>query len=192
MFLRIFNGRARARDRYFLILLAAGILFPAMCPAASTRSAEVASVYKAQHLDRLQLAVYQDELLECSALAAIHMWIGDNLGNDSGAEVRKKLNNDYWINVSKSYLSLAEQASGGSDLNPELGSQMKRMAAEYRDLTESQAEPEAWASWYDRIDRCDTWRPDRPAHAFYNNGRRPDVESGKSPKETSTSGKAPT
>lgn len=192
MFLQSLNGRIPGCIRYSLALLIAGTLTPALCSAASTRSAEVASAYKAEHVDGFQLASYQDELLECSALAAIHMWIGDNLGDDSGAEVRKKLNDDYWINVSKGYLALAEEADAKNDtevdLSQEVGVQMRALSAKFRELTESRAEPDRWASWYDRIDRCDTWRPDRPAHAFYNNGRKPIIEPEPSPKVIPTSG----
>jgi hypothetical protein len=125
MFLPSLNGRVSGCVRYSLALLIVGTLVgtltPAFCSAASTRSNEVSSAYKAERVDGFQLASYQDELLECSALAAIHMWIGDNLGDDSGAEIRKKLNDDYWINVSKGYLALAEEADGDVDRRGSLG-----------------------------------------------------------------------
>lgn len=181
MFLQFISGRVFGRSSTLLILLVAGTLTPATGAAASSRSAEVAAVYKAEGMVELQLAPFENELLDCSALAAIHMWIGDNLGDNSGAEVRKKLNNDYWIDLSKGYLSLAQEASGEADLSQQLGVRMRALSAEFRELTESQAEPESWANWYDLIDRCDTWRPEKPTHAFYNNGRQSIVDSKQSP-----------
>jgi|GEM_PF-6847719 len=193
MFFQFINGRASGRakyspTKYSLIFVIVSSLIPAVCFAASSRSAEVAAVYKAEGMPELQLASFENELLDCSALAAIHMWIGDNLGDNSGAEVRKKLNNDYWIDLSKGYLSLAQEASDEADLSQQLGVRMRALSAEFRDLTESQAEPESWANWYDLIDRCDTWRPEKPAHAFYNNGRSSVVDV----KQQSPGIKAPT
>ncbi len=127
MFLQSLNDRIPGCIRYSLVFVMAGTLVPVVGSAASTRSAEVASAYKAEHVEGFQLASYQDELLECSALAAIHMWIGDNLGDDSGAEVRKKLNDDYWINVSKGYLALAEEAEPKNDTEVDL-SQLPRLS----------------------------------------------------------------
>lgn len=186
MFFQFINGRASGRakyspTKYSLIFVIVSSLIPAVCFAASSRSAEVAAVYKAEGITQLKIASYEDELLDCSALAAIHLWIGDNLGDDSGAEVRKKLNNDYWIDLSKGYLSLAQEASDEADLSQQLGVRMRALSAEFRELTESQAEPESWANWYDLIDRCDTWRPEKPTHAFYNNGRQSIVDSKQSP-----------
>jgi hypothetical protein len=165
-------GRVPGRTSVFSLLAGIGALMVAVNAAASPSSEEVSFEYKAKRGGTAELSSYEEELLECSALAGIHTWIGDNLGDDSGAEIRKSLNNDYWINVSKSYLALAQQATGKSDLFPEVGNRMKALAAEYRDLTASQADTSGWLDWYQLIDRCDTWRPNPPAHAFYNNGRQ--------------------
>lgn len=169
-------GRVPGRTTTLALLLSIGALMSAVSAVASPGSAEVSFEYKTERSDDADLSSYEDELLECSALAGIHTWIGDNLGDDSGAEVRKSLNNDYWINVSKSYLQLAQEASGKSDLFPEVGVRMKALAAEYRDLTVSQADASGWLDWYQLIDRCDSWRPNPPAHAFYHNGRKPTVD----------------
>ncbi|HET6565526.1 MAG TPA: hypothetical protein VFG52_08955 [Xanthomonadales bacterium] len=159
-------------------LVVALLLFGVTTSAAgwfkSSGNPEVAPIYKANRVAELNLVSYEDELIDCSALAGIHSWIGDNL-DDSGAEVRKALNSNYWIDVSKAYLALAQQAAGVPDLSKEMGVRMRALAGEYRDLTESptdsQAEAANWDHWYDLIDRCDSWRPDRPSQAFFNNGR---------------------
>jgi hypothetical protein len=172
MFYHIKLGQAFGRPGFSLILLISSVFTFTASAAASSDSQEVALEYKAKRTGQLELAAYEGELLDCSALAAIHMWIGDGLGDDSGAEVRKKLNSDYWIDLSKGYLALAEQAGGVQDLSEALGVRMRALSAEFRDLTESQPGPDNWTAWYDLVDRCDTWRPERPAHAFYNNGRK--------------------
>lgn len=137
----------------------------------STSNSEVSPTYKARHVGDLHLGAYKDELIECSALAGIHTWIGDNLDDASGAEIRKKINGDYWINTSKAYLSLAEQTSGIPDLSQEMGARMRALAVQFRDLTESPAGTANWSNWYDLIDRCDSWRVEKPKQAFFSNDR---------------------
>jgi hypothetical protein len=154
-----------------LILLAAGVFASASSASADSGKNEVASKFKTERVAQLNMAAYEDELLDCSALAGIHTWIGDNLGDGAGAEVRMALAEDYWISVSKRYLELAEQAGGEADLEQQLGPRMRELAAEFRDLTSSQSAEANWTDWYDLIDRCDSWRPAKPTHAFYNNGR---------------------
>ena len=145
-------------------LLAAGKSTPA-------GQGEVSVEYKTDDPANFQLAEYEEELLECSALSAIHMWVGDNIGDDSGSEVRRALAEDYWLEVSRSYLSLAEKASGGADLTSEVGAEIKAVTAEWRRLTESDAGPEAWAEWYSLVDRCETWRPEQVSRSYYTRGR---------------------
>jgi hypothetical protein len=144
----------------------------------STSNSEVSPTYKARIVGDLHLGAYKDELIECSALAGIHTWIGDSLG-DSGAVVRTTLNRDYWTKTSKDYLSLAEQASGEPDLSQQTGVRMRVLAAQYRDLTESPEGTANWSGWYDLVDRCNSWRPDPPSRAFFDNGRKPVPGSGK-------------
>lgn len=171
MFFQPEKGRNSGRYLFCLTLLTAALLASASTAFAEPGTTEVATKYKAQHVDQLDLAAYEDELLDCSALAGIHTWIGDNLGDNEGAEVRKVLAEDYWIELSKGYMVLAEQASGDDSISEELGVRMKELAAEFRDLTDSQAPTSSWSDWYDLIDRCDSWRPAKPTHAFYNHGR---------------------
>jgi len=97
--------------------------------SASPESAEVATKYKAERLAEFHLADYEFELLECSALAAVHSLIDDNLGEDEGREVRNALAKKYWIDVSHDYLSLAREASGEADLYQEVGIQMRGLVA---------------------------------------------------------------
>ena len=145
-------------------------LLAADTPAAS-KPAEVATEHKAEGSAQFLLADYEQELIECSALAAIHMWIGDNIGEDSGSELRKTLAKDYWTEVSKEYLSLAREAGGEDDLYQEVGVRMRILAAEWRRLTETEFSADNWDGWYERVDRCDAWRPEQPTRAYYSKGR---------------------
>ena len=141
--------------------------------AASPKYAEVATKYKAQGLTDFHLADYKDELLECSALAAVHTMIGDNIGEDEGSEARRALASDYWIEVSHDYLSLAEEASGAENLVQEVGIQIRGLFAEWRRLTETEVTADDWVGWYKLTDQCDTWRPAKPTHSYYSRGREP-------------------
>ncbi len=138
---------------------------------AASKQDEVAVEHKTQGLTDFRLADYQAELLQCSALSAIHMWIGDNLGDDEGAQVRKTLDEDYWLETSKDYIALAEQAAGNPDLTEQFGLEVRSLAAEWRHLTEDQVAVGDWQKWYELIDRCDSWRPNPPARSYFNNGR---------------------
>lgn len=160
-------------------LLLAGVSNAAAGSFSTAGNAEVAPVYKANRVAEFNLPAYEDELIDCSALAGIHSWIGDDLSN-SGAEVRKTLNNDYWMGVSKAYLALAKQASGDPDLSKEIGARMRVLAAEFRDLSESPVGAANWSGWYDLVDRCDSWRTDSPTRTFYTNGRELPVQTKKS------------
>ena len=155
----------------FLLLLATATNAVAF---TSSSSSEVSLKYKARNVGDVRLGAYKDELIDCSALAGIHTWIGDNL-NTAGAEVRKALNGDYWIGVSNAYLSLAQQSANNPDVSKEVGARMRVLAAEYRELTEAPAGTANWNSWYDLIDRCDSWRTDKPSQAFFSNGRKSPV-----------------
>ncbi len=146
----------------------------------STGNSEVSVTYKSRIVGDLHLGAYKDELIECSALAGIHTWIGDGLG-DSGAGVRATLNRDYWTKTSKAYLQLAEQASGEPDLSQQTGVRMRALAAQYRELTESPAGTANWSGWHDLVDRCNSWRPNPPSRAFFDNGRKPAAEPAKAP-----------
>jgi len=137
----------------------------------SSKSAEVAIKYKSAGLAEFRLADYEGELVECSALAAIHMWIGDNIGQDAGSEVRRSISEDYWLDVSKDYLSLAKEASGREDLSQEFRKEVKGLTVEWRRLTETDAAASEWAGWYDLVDRCETWRPKKTRHSYYTRGR---------------------
>lgn len=142
-------------------------------PSASPKDAEVAIKYKVQGLGKFRLADYAEELLECSALSAIHMWIGDNIGEDAGSEIRKAIDSDYWLEISKEYLSLAKEASGKADLSLEVRARIKGLATEWRRLNETSLGSGEWVGWYDLIDRCDTWRPEITTRSYYNRGRKP-------------------
>lgn len=164
-------------------LLFSGLLFAGVSNAAAgsfstAGNAEVAPVYKANRVAELNLAAYEDELIDCSALAGIHSWIGDDLSS-SGAEVRKALNNDYWMSVSKAYLALAKLATGEPDLSKQIGARMRVLAAEFRDLSEAPASTANWSGWYALVDRCDSWRTDSPSRHFYTNGRQPPAQTKK-------------
>lgn len=135
---------------------------------AGSSQAEVAVEHKQEDLANFQLAEFRTELLQCSALSAIHMWIGDDLGEE-GAQVRQQLDEEYWLNTSKDYLALASQASGGSDLTGAVGAEMKILTAEWRHLTEEQATADEWQDWYALTERCDSWRPDPPRRQYLNN-----------------------
>jgi len=139
--------------------------------SASASHGQVAKEYKAEGLEEFQLADYEQELLECSALSAIHMWVGDNIGEDSGSEVRRALDEDYWLDVSRDYLSLAEEASGGADLSQQVGAEIKAVTIEWRRLTENTAGPEEWNGWFELVDRCETWRPKNASRSYYSKGR---------------------
>jgi len=164
MFFQPFIGRVHG------LAVCCAVLF-ATTVSASPHAAEVAVKYKAKGAAEFQLADYKDELLECSALAAVHTMIGDNIGDDEGSEARMALTLDYWIDVSHEYLALAEEASGTENLVPEVGIQIRGLFAEWRRLTESPVNADEWGSWYKLTDQCDTWRPAKPAHAYYGRGR---------------------
>jgi len=172
--------KVRAFRAGHILLLASLALATAPSAVAAfpgSDNSEVSPKYKARQVGNLHLGAYKDELVECSAFAGIHTWLDDNLGDASGAEVRRKLSGDYWVDTSKAYLDLAEQASGTPDLSKEMGMQMRVLAAQYRTLTETPAGTADWSGWYDLIDRCDAWRPEKPAHAFFNNGRDAAVQA---------------
>ena len=143
--------------------------------AGASQVDEVAIEYKANGVAEFRLADYQNELIECSALSAIHMWIGDNIGDDLGSEVRRTIAEDYWLETSKDYLALASQASGKQDLSAEFRTEIKSLAAEWRRLTQSDTAPEQWTGWYELVDRCDAWRPEKTVHSFYSRGKAPVV-----------------
>ena len=108
MFLRAFNGRFSG-----LVLCTVSFFGCSLLHASGTQSssgnAEVAVEYRSNGLQEFRLADYQQELLQCSALSAIHMWIPDNIGEDSGSEVRKQLGEDYWLDLSKDSATLSLQ-----------------------------------------------------------------------------------
>jgi len=154
---------------------------------ASSKYAEVAATFKAAGLTDFDLADYEDELVECSALAAVHTLIGDNIGEDEGTEVRKTLDKDYWIEASHDYLSLAQEASGEADLHKEFGIQVRGIFAEWRRLNDTVVSANSWAGWYDLTDRCDAWRPAKPTHAYYSKGRKSVADPGQATKVTMAS-----
>jgi len=169
--------------------LAATFFMVLYCPAviaagdsASSENDEVAIEYKAEDLADFHLSDYENELLECSALSAIHMWVGDNIGEDSGSEVRRALDENYWLEISREYLSLAEQASGGADLSREVGAEIKAVTAEWRRLTENKVSPDEWVGWYSLVDRCETWRPEKASRSYYTRGREMAANSIPQPK----------
>lgn len=139
---------------------------------AGSSPAEVAIEHKQEDLANFQLAEFRTELLQCSALSAVHMWIGDNLAEE-GAQVRQQLDEEYWLNTSKDYLALANQASGGTDLTEMVGAEIKILTAEWRHLTEEQATADEWQEWYALTERCDSWRPDPPRRQYLNNTGQP-------------------
>jgi hypothetical protein len=134
-------------------------------------NSEVSSKYKTAGVDNFRLADYQDELLQCTALATIQMWVGDDLGNDAGALVRQSISENYWLETGNAYLSLAKQANGNHDLSQEVRVQMKSLTAEWHRLTENEVSGEDWTAWNKLIDRCESWRSNRSAHSFYSQGR---------------------
>lgn len=135
---------------------------------AGSSQAEVAVEHKQEDLANFQLAEFRTELLQCSALSAIHMWIGDNLA-DEGAQVRQQLDEEYWLNTSKDYLALANRAGGGTDLTEAVGAEIKILTADWRHLTEEQATADEWLEWYELTERCDSWRADPPRRQYLNN-----------------------
>jgi hypothetical protein len=179
MFFQSFTGRALG--------LSMCAFLSAYCPglnaagSSSSARAEVGIKYKAADLPAFHLADFQEELLECSALAAIHMWIGDNIGTDPGSEVRKALDEDYWLEISKEYLSLAKQASGNADLSEEVSAEIKGLTVEWQRLTETNVSDTEWAGWYKLVDQCDTWRPEKTSRAYYSKGRDAIAAQGQAP-----------
>ena len=149
-------------------LSSGGTLLHVSTAFAASKWAEVAVEHKQQDLANFQLAEFRTELLQCSALSAIHMWIGDGL-SEEGAQVRQQLDEEYWLNTSKDYLALANQASGGADLTQAVGAEMKVLTAEWRHLTEEQATADEWQEWLGLTERCDGWRPDPPRRQYLNN-----------------------
>jgi len=135
---------------------------------AGTSQAEVAIEHKQDGLTNFQLAEFRTELLQCSALSAVHMWIGDNLAEE-GAQVRQQLDEEYWLNTSKDYLALANQANGGTDLTEAVGAEIRILTADWRHLTEEQATANEWREWYELTERCDSWRVDPPRRQYLNN-----------------------
>ena len=178
MFFHGFTGRVLGLVTCCVVLsLYCGHLLAADL-SASSEPAEVAIKYKAEGLPEFQLVDYEFELLECSALAAVHSLIDDNIGDDSGSEVRTALTKNYWIDVSHDYLSLAQEAGGEADLYQEVGIQMRGLVAKWHRLTETEVSADDWTGWYELTDRCDTWRPAKPAHSYYGNGREPIANQG--------------
>jgi hypothetical protein len=173
MFFQLFTGRVLGLVSCCLFLSLGCDRLRAADVSAAPKYAEVGTRYKAQRVAGFQLAQYTDELLECSALAAVHTLIGDNIGEDAGSEVRKTLGKDYWIEASHDYLSLAEQAAGAKDMVHEVGIQIRGLFAEWRRLTETEVSPDDWGRWYQLTDRCDTWRPAKPTRSYYTRGRQP-------------------
>jgi len=164
----------------FLALHFSGL--DAATAAASSIKNEVAVKYKSERTKEFRLADYQDELLDCSALAAMHMWIGDNIGQDAGSEVRRVLGEDYWLSISKEYMSLARQAAGKSNLSSAFRTHIRRLTDEWRRLTETQVSANEWSGWYDLVDRCETWRPEKPKRSFNVNGRKSIAAGNEGPK----------
>jgi hypothetical protein len=173
VFFQLFTGRVLGLVSCCLFLSLACDCLCAADVSAAPKYAEVGIQYKAQRVVEFQLAQYTDELLECSALAAVHTLIGDNIGEDEGSEVRRTLGKDYWIEVSHGYMSLAEEATGSENLVQEVGIQMRGLFAEWRRLTETEVTADDWGRWYQLTDRCDTWRPEKPTRSYYTRGREP-------------------
>ena len=147
-------------------LLTFALSFSPIPVAAASGNSEVSVENKRDDSPNFSLSDYEQDLLQCSALSAIHMWIEDSIGFDEGSEVRKAIGEDYWLKVSKEYLSLAEQASGGDDLSEEVGVEIRSLAAEWRRLTETEVSDSEWISWNNLIDNCESWRSDRTARSF--------------------------
>ncbi len=154
---------------------------------AASKRAEVAVEHKQEDIAHFQLAEFRTELLQCSALSAIHMWIGDNLA-DEGAQIRQQLDEEYWLNTSKDYLALANQASGDPDLTEEVGAAMKILTAEWRHLIEDEATADEWQQWTELTMRCDSWRPDPPKRQYFNNIRQSAATSDSPGKAVSVDG----
>lgn len=175
-----FTGRVLGFSAVFLLSFHAAALHAAGS-SASSRHAEVAIKYKKANLAEFRLADFEGELLQCSALAALHTWIGDNIGTDEGSEVRKALNEDYWLDISREYYSLAREASGDADLSQEIRAEIKSLTGEWRRLTETEVGASDWNVWYDLVDRCDTWRPETTTRSYYNKGRETLAEQVRAP-----------
>ena len=172
MFFHLLNGRV------FGFLVFSALVFhcsglEAAGASKSAKPAEVAVKYKSEGLTEFHLVDYEEELIECSALAAMHTWIGDNIGQDAGSEVRKAIGEDYWLEISRAYLSLAREAGGSSDLSLEFRKKIKGLTIEWRRLTEVPVNAGEWAGWYALVDRCESWRADKARRPFYNKGREP-------------------
>lgn len=182
MLLHSGTGRAFGLASCFVILSFTTASALAGDASASPGSEQVAAQFKAERMPGFLLADYAGELVDCSALAAIHTWMGDAIGEDEGFAVRQAIASDYWIEVSNGYLSLAQQSSGAADLQPVVGARMRELAADWRHLTESATGAGDWAAWYDLIDRCDAWRPEKPKHSFNGNGRKAVDQQGGKPR----------
>jgi len=168
MFFRSFTGRAFGISTCVVLTLCCSQLHAGT--ASSFKHPEVEIQYKAKGLTEFHLADYKEELLQCSALAAIHMWISDNIGQDSGSEVRRTIYEAYWLEISNEYLSLAKKASDNADLSQEVRAEIRNLTGEWRRLTETKVGAADWASWYELVDRCDTWRPEKATRAYFSNG----------------------
>ena len=115
MFFHNINGRVLGLVFCGFLLFHAGQL-EAGGKSGSSKSSEVAVKYKTVDTENFRLSDYQDELLECTALATIQLWVGDDLGDNSGALVRQTINESYWLEIGNAYLSLAKEANGKQDL----------------------------------------------------------------------------
>ncbi len=181
MFFHSVNGRVLG------LLAVAALSFPcsrldAADASVRTKPAEVAIKYKSAGLADFRLADYGTELLKCSALAAMHTWIGDNIGQDAGSEIRRAIGEDYWLEISKEYLALATEADGKSDLSAEFSTQIKGLTVEWRRLNETHVTAGDWDGWYDLVDRCEAWRPKNTIRSFHGNGRKSVAAQGQAPK----------
>lgn len=181
MFFHLLNGRV------FGLLAVSALIFhcsglDAADASVSSKPAEVAIKYKSEGLTEFRLVDYEEELIECSALAAMHTWIGDNIGQDEGSEVRKVIGEEYWLEISREYLSLAREAGGNSDLPQEFRKKIKGLTVEWRRLTEMPVNSGEWAGWYGLVDRCEGWRAEKTGRSFYNKGRKSMAAQNSAPK----------
>lgn len=183
MFFHLLNGRVFGLLAFSALIFHCSALNAADA-SVSSNAAEVAIKYKSGGLTEFHLVDYEEELIECSALAAMHTWIGDNIGQDAGAEVRKVIGEDYWLEISREYLSLAREAGGSSDLSQEFRKKIKGLTTEWRRLTEMPVNTGEWAGWYGLVDRCESWRPEKTRRSFYNKGRESMAAQNSAPKVT--------
>jgi len=170
MYFQFTKGRAAGLLLLSLALTGYSFALFASDKTGSNRRAKVAAEYKSASVGNFSLADYQEELLECTALATLQMWVGDGSDGGEGSQVRKTISENYWLEIGNGYLSLAKEASGKQDLSEEVHEQIVALTSEWRRLTDNNANDAEWSKWNALIERCETWRPEGSTYTYYSRG----------------------